>query len=842
MKTLQLKQDLFWAGILDKDLRVFDIIMMTEFGTTYNSYILKCGDKTVLFETAKAKFCKEYLETLAEKLEVDDIDYIVMNHTEPDHAGSICAILEKCPRAKVVASPAAIGFLKNIVNRDFYSISVKDGDELKIGTKTLRFYNLPNLHWPDSMYTYIVEDKVLVTCDSFGSHYAHEGILRSTVTDEEGYMRATKYYFDNILGPFKQPYLTNALAVVKSLEIDMICPGHGPVLDCRIEELVKIYEAWCEIPTNEKTTVVIPYVSAYGYTEELADKIADGIRESGDIDVRAYDMVTADQGTVLGEIGAADGVLFGTPTILGEALKPIWDLTTCMFPVIHGGKLASAFGSFGWSGEGVPHIVERMKQLRMRTVDGFRVRFKPSEKELLEAYEYGFRFGLKLQKKEEEQPSSKKTLVKCLVCGEIFDSSLEVCPVCGVGAENFVEVELDEVTLQKETAERFVILGGGTAALNAAKAIRARNQVATVTMISEESELPYDRPMLTKNMFGAISGGAIASVDGIWYEENDVTLILDTKVVKIDVNKKEVTLSNGQALGYDKCIYATGGSSFIPPFKGKELEGVTAVRSIADVEKVSLWAQKAKSAVVIGGGVLGLEAAWELRKEKLEVTVLEGAPVLLAGKVDHDTVEMITKIAAKNGIRIVVGAKIAEITGTDGKVDGVMLEGGENVSADLVIVSTGVRANVALAQETGIVCDRAVVVDESMRTNEADIFACGDCAEFSGANITIWPVAAEMGRIAGANAAGDSLTYTSKLYGMTMAAMGTMLFAMGDPGSKPGINYKTLEIKDDRKETMEKYFFVNNIICGAILLGDTSNMAKISTALEQGKSYWEVFK
>ncbi|MEA5056585.1 MAG: FAD-dependent oxidoreductase [Anaerotignum propionicum] len=842
MNTLQLKKDLYWAGILDKDLRVFDIIMMTEFGTTYNSYILKCGDKTVLFETAKAKFFDQYEKAISEKLDVENIDYIVVDHTEPDHAGSLQSIIEKCPRAKIIATPTAIGFLKQIVNRDFYSIAVKDKDELRIGDKTLRFYSLPNLHWPDSMYTYIVEDKVLVTCDSFGSHYAHDGILRSTVTDEEGYMRATKYYFDNILGPFKQPYMTAALDVVKSLEIDMICTGHGPVLDSHIEELIQIYEEWCKVPVNEKKTVVMPYVSAYGYTGELAEKIADGIRESGDIEVKIYDMVTADPGVVLGEIAPAEGILFGTPTILGDALKPIWDLATSLYSPIHGGKLASAFGSYGWSGEGVPHLIERLKQLNMRVIDGYRVQFKPSEKELLEAFEFGYRFGQKLQQKEMPKKSgARSTLVKCLVCGEILDSSLDRCPVCGVGPENFAPIEVETVAFYKESLENFVILGGGTAALNAAKAIRERNKTAKITMVSEEKELPYDRPMLTKNMFGALSGDAIASEDRAWYEDNQVIIKLGTKVEKLDTQKKEAHLSNGEVLPYDKCVYALGANSFVPPIKGKDLEGVTAIRTISDVEKVSHWALNAKSAVVIGGGVLGLEAAWELRKEKLQVTVLEGAPVLMAGKIDSEAVEMLTKIASDQGIRIVTGAKISELSG-NGKVESVLLDGGESIPADIVIISTGVRASIALANEAGITCDRAVVVDEAMRTNLPDVYACGDCAQYQGMNIAIWPVASEMGRIAGANAAGDSLTYSQKTYGVTLAALGTMLYAIGDPGSKEGLTYKTMQVKDERKGILEKYYFLNNTICGAILLGDTSNLAKVTEAIEEMKSFGEFFK
>lgn len=841
MKTLQLKNDLFWAGILDKDLRVFDIIMYTEFGTTYNSYILRCGDKTVLFETAKAKFYDEYRKTLSETLDFSDIDYIVVDHTEPDHAGSIVKVLEENPRAKIIATPVAIGFLKNIVNRDFYSIPVKDGEEIKIGNKTLKFFVLPNLHWPDTMYTYIVEDKVLVTCDSFGSHYAHEGILRSTVTDEEGYLRATKYYFDNILGPFKQPYMTNALEVVRSLDIDMICPGHGPVLDSHIDELLAIYDEWCKIPTNEKTTVVIPYVSAYGYTGELAEKIAEGIAQAGDIDVKAYDMVTADAAEVSAQIAAADGILFGTPTILQEALKPIWDLTTSMYAPIHSGKLASAFGSYGWSGEGVPHIIERLKQLRMRVVDGYRVRFKPSEKELEEAVEFGFNFGLKLLRgNEPAKPSARTTLVKCLVCGEIFDSSLETCPVCGVGSENFVPVESLDTGFRMDTMERFVILGGGTAALNAAKAIRQRNAVASITMISEEDELPYDRPMLTKNMFGAISGGAIASENKLWYEENNVKLLLGTKVAHLDIGSREVHLADGTVYPYDKCIYALGSYSFIPPIKGRELPEVTPVRTIADVAKISHLALQAKHAVVIGGGVLGLEAAWELRKEKLDVTVLEGAPVLMAGKVDATTVEMLTNIAQKNGVAIRTGAKIAEISGTD-HVEGVLLEGGEMIPADLVIISTGVRANIAIAEEAGLITDRAVIVNEKMETGIPGVYACGDCAQFDGMNITIWPVAMEMGRIAGANAAGEGLPYRPELNGMTFAGMNTMLYAIGDVGTKADVQYKTLEIRDDKKQTLEKYYFHNNILCGAILLGDTSRMAEITDAVRGQKTYREVF-
>ena len=839
MKTLQLKKDLFWAGILDKDLRVFDIIMHTEFGTTYNSYILQAGDKKILFETAKAKFYGEYQDALQEQLDCSKIDYIVVDHTEPDHAGSIVHIIEQNPKVKIIATATAISFLQHIINKDFYSIAVKNGDELKIGDKTLRFYLLPNLHWPDTMYTYIVEDKVLMTCDSFGSHYAHDGILRSTVTDYEGYLRATKYYFDNILGPFKDPYMKNALEVVKSLEVDMICPGHGPVLDSHIPELLQIYDAWCQIPVNEKPTVVIPYVSAYGYTEQLAGRIAEGIREAGDIEVKCYDMVTADAAEVAAQIGGADGILFGTPTILQEALKPIWDLTTGMYPPIHGGKAASAFGSFGWSGEGVPHIIERLKQVQLRVMDGFRVRFKPSEKELEDAVAFGYRFALHMLQKQ-EKPSARGTLVKCAVCGEIFDSSVETCPVCGVGAEYFVPVADPDTGFRLHQKEKFVIIGGGAAALNAAKAIRLRSELAEITMISEEKELPYDRPQLTKRLFGAVSHGAIASEAAQWYEENNIQLLLGSRAERIDTEQKQVVLADGSAYPYDKCIYALGSSSFIPPFTGKDLPEVVAIRSIADVEKVNALAENAKAAVVIGGGVLGLEAAWELHKVGLNVTVLEAAPVLMAGKVDAQTADMLIAAAAKKGISIQTGVKIDKIDGAE-HVDGVLLADGTKVPADMVIVSTGVRANIALAQAAGIKTDRAVIVDAQMQTSAKDVYAAGDCAEFTGKNITLWSVAADMGRIAGANAAGEALSYQPEEIGMTFHGIGTALFAIGDVGTDANKQYKVVEIRDDSRQTLERVYFYHDVLCGAVLLGDTSRMMKLAAGVKERKTFQDVF-
>lgn len=844
MSYKELKKDFYWTGVLDKDLRVFDIIMETEFGTTYNSYVLKTEDKVVLFETAKAKFFDSYLESLKKIVDINKIDYIVVNHTEPDHAGSVEKLIDLNPNIKVVGSTVAINFLKNIVNHDFYSLSVKDKETLKIGDKTLRFISVPHLHWPDTMYTYIEEDKTLITCDSFGSHYCLDDIVLSKLTDNEGYMRATKYYFDNIIGPFK-PHMLKALDKIKDIDVDMICTGHGPVIDCRIDEIKETYKKWCTvINPNPRKTVIIPYVSAYGYTKELAYEIEKGIKDSGEIDVRTYDLVESDTQKVLEEIGFADGLLFGTPTIVGEALKPIWDLTTSIFAGTHGGKLASAFGSYGWSGEGVPHIIERLKQLKMKVVDGFRVKFKPGKKDLKDAYEYGFNFGCLLLNKENKKAKNKKSevqLVKCVVCGEIFDASLDVCPVCGVGRENFIPVSVEESNLKKDTKELFLILGNGAAGINAAKSIRERNKTCSIVMVSNENVVSYNRPMLTKSMIANFDASQLSIYDDEWYKENNITNILNKEILEINPEEKIVTLEGDIKLKYDKCIYALGSESFIPPIPGHDKEGVVSIRKITDTNKINKALPNVKNAVVIGGGVLGLEAAWELRKAKCNVTILELAPSLMTRQLDQKSGEFLANIIKERGINLKVNIKIDSIEGED-SVTGIKLGDGEVIPADLIVLSCGVRPNVSLALSCGIDVNKSLVVNEKMETNKKDIYACGDCAEFKNINYSIWPQAVEMGKVAGANAAGDSLTYETVSAGLSFNGMETSLFAIGDNGKDANKKYKTVEFVDDEKKNYEKYYFVNNRLSGVILIGDTSKLIDLTLAVEENRLFNKIFK
>ena len=234
-RVIDITPDVKWVGILDYDIETFDIVMTTKYGTTYNSFFINAAKKA-LVEVAKEKFWDVYIKKLKAVCDPSEIEYIILDHTEPDHSGSLGRLLELAPEATVVGSGNAIRYLGDIVNRPFRSIVVKDGDTLDLGNKTLRFISAPNLHWPDSIYTYLVEDKALFTCDSFGAHYCTENIFSELTPD---YLSAFRYYFDVILKPFSR-FMVRAIERIKPLGINVICTGHGPVHRDNISEIIAL--------------------------------------------------------------------------------------------------------------------------------------------------------------------------------------------------------------------------------------------------------------------------------------------------------------------------------------------------------------------------------------------------------------------------------------------------------------------------------------------------------------------------------------------------------------------------------------------------------------------------
>ena len=393
-KVLPITSSVKWVGVLDPGLITFDVVMDTKYGTTYNSYFID-AEKKAIVETAKETFKDEYIEKIKGVVNPEEIQYIIVDHTEPDHAGSVRHLLDIAPNATVVGSKSAINFLKHMVGKEFKSMIVGNGDTLDLGNKTLRFISVPFLHWPDSIYTYLEEDKVLFTCDSFGCHFCDERMYDDLV---DNFDDAFKYYFHVILSPFGN-YMLKAINEVRKLDIDVICPGHGPILRSNWKKYVDLSEELAKQSQDKpsKHTVFIPYVSAYGNTKKIAEKIAEGIKKAGDIDVIVMDIEKADLATLEKNIGMSTGIIIGSPTINQNILPQIYNLFAVINPITNRGKLGAAFGSYGWSGEAVKMIEDNLKNLKFKIYEpGLKVTFIPFEEAFEKALEFGKGFGERL--------------------------------------------------------------------------------------------------------------------------------------------------------------------------------------------------------------------------------------------------------------------------------------------------------------------------------------------------------------------------------------------------------------------------------------------------------------
>jgi flavorubredoxin/NADPH-dependent 2,4-dienoyl-CoA reductase/sulfur reductase-like enzyme/rubredoxin len=828
VNALQVTDGIWWVGVLNPDLRVFDVVMTTEYGTTYNAYVVKGETETALIETAKDRFFDEYLTRVKEIVDLKTVKYLIMSHTEPDHSGSVAKILEEAPQITVVGSSVALTFLKQIANRDFKSRAVAHGDTIDLGGKTLRFIDAPFLHWPDSIYTYIPEDQLLFTCDSFGTHYSDERIFNDAIDFD--FTREHKYYFDMIMGPFK-PYILQALDKIEGLPIKMICTGHGPIIRTDVADYIKRYREWAQPPQKgEKPKVVIAFASAYGYTKEMGGSIMEGIAMMGDFDIGMYDLVDVPVDQVVAEIETAAAILVGSSTIVGDALPPLWELLTKLSPIVHGGKLAGAFGSYGWSGEAVPNMEARLRSLRMQVVPGIKINFKPSPAQLEQTFAWGVEFGRKLI--EKLAPKSQ-TRWRCLVCGQVFqgEEPPRVCPACGVGQENFVRVSPEE-DFVKDSNETFVILGGGIAALSAAEAIRKRNQSAAIKIYTQEPQLVYYRPVLAEQMIDEVPEDQLYVHPDDWYREQRIDVATGMTAAGINTGEQVVSLGDGTQVRYDKLILAIGARSNIPPIPGVEKTGVFALRSLEDANRIKEYRRGAGKAVIIGGGVLGLEAAWELISTGMEVAVVEAAPRIMPRQMDEAGSARLRELIEKSGIKLYLGVSTQEITGAD-RAQGVLISTGAELPCDLVILSTGVRPNTELAAEAGIAMQQGVVVDNAMRTSSAKVYACGDVAEFNGNNAGLWPVAIEMGRVAGANAAGDWVEYEQPKLSTMLVAFDREIFSVGDVNQPPEA-CRIVEINDPAEGSFKKYFMKDGVLVGAIIIAPKVSTAAPLKALGKG--------
>lgn len=380
MSAIQLNENIYSVGVLNPSLRVFDIVMEAKYGTSYNAYLIT-GEKNVLIETVHEAFFEEYLNNINSIIDISKIDYLIMNHTEPDHSGSAAKLLKINPNITVFCTVAAKKYISAITNQEFKCVVVKQGDKLDIGGDELEFMIAPLLHWPDSMFTWMPSAKTLFTCDFLGAHYCEPTMMDTKIQYPEKYWGEFHYYYNGIFGPFK-PYVLAGLEKIKDLPIELLCPSHGPCLTENIKKCEELYREWSQPVVHEKKLVGILYASAYGCTEKLAKAAYDELSKNENLNVRLLNIVFAPFSEVVILANEADALLIGSCTINRDAPKIIWEVLSSIDAINTKRKPAGAFGSYGWSGEAVPMIKSRMDHLKYKFIgDGVKANFMPTDKD-----------------------------------------------------------------------------------------------------------------------------------------------------------------------------------------------------------------------------------------------------------------------------------------------------------------------------------------------------------------------------------------------------------------------------------------------------------------------------
>lgn len=364
-------KDVFWVGALDFDRRLFDELIPLPDGTSYNSYLIRGSEKTALIDTVDPKKEEELIVNLI-KLGIDQIDYIIINHAEQDHAGSLPMVLEMYPRAKVVTNEKCRDLLVALLQIPAESVMVvKDGETLSLGNKTLKFLLTPWTHWPETQLTFLVEDKILFPCDLFGFHVATSDLY---ITSEADAYRSAKRYFAEIMMPFRNS-IKGYIQKVRDLNPVMIAPSHGPI-NKNPKFMLDAYEDW--VSDTVKNVVVLPYVSMHGSTQILVDHLIGALIQRG-VEVKPFNLSHTDIGELAYALVDAATVVVGTPTVLfGPHPQVVYAtyLANALKPKM---RFASVIGSYGWGGKAAETIVKMLDHVKVEVIEPVVIKGLPDE-------------------------------------------------------------------------------------------------------------------------------------------------------------------------------------------------------------------------------------------------------------------------------------------------------------------------------------------------------------------------------------------------------------------------------------------------------------------------------
>jgi NAD(P)H-nitrite reductase large subunit len=416
------------------------------------------------------------------------------------------------------------------------------------------------------------------------------------------------------------------------------------------------------------------------------------------------------------------------------------------------------------------------------------------------------------------------------VCGDVFDGERppEICPTCGASHEQFEEYEDEVIEFASDEALNIIIIGNGVAALSAAKEARVRNKTASIKMITTENHITYNRPMLIDYILEDYDKDHFILEDSMWYEDHNIDVMYETEVLSVDKKNKRLETGSGR-FDYDRLILANGSRAFVPPITDIKSEGVFALKNIEDAHMIMKAMKNVENIAVIGGGLLGLEAADIFNKLGKKVTVFEVAERLVPMQLDETSACYLQKEIEKQGVKIITGACISHIVATH-RVEGVALQNGDFHEADLVLVSTGIRSNIGLVKGQ-LEINRGVVVDDHMLTNDPFIYAVGDVAEYDGKVVGLYQTAIEQGKVAGANAVGDDKVFSYTLAAAQFSNFDLEFFSTGDI---VGETLASVVVNDLEHGKYSRLFFDRDILVGGMLFGDMSKSIKIMNGIKRG--------
>jgi flavorubredoxin/flavin reductase (DIM6/NTAB) family NADH-FMN oxidoreductase RutF len=362
LQTQEIASDTTVIRSLDWDRERFDIEFALDNGTTYNSFLIQ-AEKVALVDTSHEKFRQLYLDLLNELIDPAKIDYLVISHTEPDHSGLVADVLRLAPQAVVVGAKVAIQFLEGFVHQPFERKLVKSGDKLDLGNgHVLEFLSAPNLHWPDTIFTYDHKTQVLYTCDAFGMHFCDDTLLDE---DLELIEYDFKYYYDCLMGPNARSVLSALKRMAELPGVSTIATGHGPLLQCHVSELVGRYREWSEAQAKAATTVALFYLAEYGHGDRLAATIAHGITKTGVL-VETVDLRSAELPEVRELVGIASGVVIGMPPQSGENAAQYQALLSTILASTHDKQAFGLFEVGGGDDESVYPLRNRLQEIGLR--------------------------------------------------------------------------------------------------------------------------------------------------------------------------------------------------------------------------------------------------------------------------------------------------------------------------------------------------------------------------------------------------------------------------------------------------------------------------------------------